>query len=642
MWSDNESEIDLLGCGHLVATVVSIVMNDAVLPATIGVFGDWGSGKTTVLRMVELELQDKPNVVVVSFNGWLFEGYADAKIALLGTILDTIAANATFAEKAKGAVSKLLSRVNLFQAIGWGAKAAAAGGALYATGGVPALTTGTAVGAVTAIAAKAKDVNLDEAKKLIDSETEVRRSLREFRADFEKLLTDAGIERLVVTIDDLDRCLPATIIETLEAIKLFLFVPRTAFVLGADERLVKYAVRQRFPELPGERAEVGRDYLEKLIQFPVRVPALARPEMETYINLLFAKNGALRPGQFDDLRKRAIENVTAETLLEVRLNHGIVKEVLGTVPQDLDENLAIAQRIAPVLAAGLNGNPRQCKRFLNMLVMRTAMARSRKIVLKERVLAKLMLLEYLRPESFKKLAEVQAEQGGKPQELVDAERGPTEPSAASKPSPAPEENHTRSLPPRPAAKETQDHSRELPPWLADAWVQDWLRSEPFLTGEDLRPYIYFARDNLGPLGSTLQRMSPAAQQVLTELFQASDAVRKNALKKAKTLAPVEGAAVFEALADRARREQDLSTETSAFARLCDWCDARPELFTQFLTFLPTVPATSLPLTIVTRLEKLAGSDPDRRRQAGALVETWANGPAGNLKNAATTRRGKLQ
>ena len=102
------------------------------------------------------------------------------------------------------------------------------------------------------------------------------------------MLKEANITRLVITIDDLDRCSPETIIPTLEAIKLFLFVPKTAFIIGADEELVRYAVRRRFPELPGDRREVGRDYLEKLIQFPIRIPALGRAEVESYMGLLFA------------------------------------------------------------------------------------------------------------------------------------------------------------------------------------------------------------------------------------------------------------------------------------------------------------------------------------------------------------------
>ena len=82
-------------------------------------------------------------------------------------------------------------------------------------------------------------------------ETETRRQIQNFRKDFEELLAEAKISRLVVLIDDLDRCSPDTIIPTLEAIKLFLFVPRTAFIIGADEELVRYAVRRRFPEFAG-------------------------------------------------------------------------------------------------------------------------------------------------------------------------------------------------------------------------------------------------------------------------------------------------------------------------------------------------------------------------------------------------------
>ena len=128
-----------------------------------------------------------------------------------------------------------------------------------------------------------------------DGPENIRRNIRDFRKDFALLLEKADIKRLVVFIDDLDRCLPENIIETLEAIKLFLFVPGTAFVIGADERLVQYAVRQRFPELPGPEAEVGRDYLEKLIQIPIRLPALNAAELESYLNLLFANRDFSRP-----------------------------------------------------------------------------------------------------------------------------------------------------------------------------------------------------------------------------------------------------------------------------------------------------------------------------------------------------------
>lgn len=66
--------------------------------------------------------------------------------------------------------------------------------------------------------------------------------MRTFREKFASLLEDSNIESHVVLIDDLDRCSPERIIENLEAIKLFLNVDRTAFVIGAGPRIVRHAI----------------------------------------------------------------------------------------------------------------------------------------------------------------------------------------------------------------------------------------------------------------------------------------------------------------------------------------------------------------------------------------------------------------
>src|SRR3546814_13240077 len=105
-----------------------------------------------------------------------------------------------------------------------------------------------------------------------------------FREEFEELLRRADIDRLVVLVDDLDRCLPETAIETLEAIRLFLFVPKAAFVIAADEGMIEYAVRQPFPDLPvaAGPAPEPRTPLAKPSPVPVRLPPtrLAAPTPE--------------------------------------------------------------------------------------------------------------------------------------------------------------------------------------------------------------------------------------------------------------------------------------------------------------------------------------------------------------------------
>jgi hypothetical protein len=87
----------------------------------------------------------------------------------------------------------------------------------------------------------------------------------------------------------------------------------------------------------------------------------------------------------------------------------------------------------------------------------------------------------------------------------------------------------------------------LDSWLSDGWLKDWVASDPCLSTEDLRPYFYFARENLGPMGGAAQRMSPNAQEFLAELLNESAAVRGNAQKKTKDVSAVDAAAVFEAL-----------------------------------------------------------------------------------------------
>lgn len=81
------------------------------------------------------------------------------------------------------------------------------------------------------------DTAIDEVKFILKpaESKSVPHEVEEFRKAFDKLLDEAGIDQLVVLIDDLDRCLPDIAIETLEAIRLLVFTSRTAFVVAADE-----------------------------------------------------------------------------------------------------------------------------------------------------------------------------------------------------------------------------------------------------------------------------------------------------------------------------------------------------------------------------------------------------------------------
>lgn len=102
MWADNETAVDFLGFKVHSDLIRSVVTDQNLLPTTIGLFGDWGSGKTSIMKMLEHDLDSEnydeqsdkekyEKILCIYFNGWLFEGYDDAKAAILTSILTQIA-----------------------------------------------------------------------------------------------------------------------------------------------------------------------------------------------------------------------------------------------------------------------------------------------------------------------------------------------------------------------------------------------------------------------------------------------------------------------------------------------------------------------------------------------------------------------
>ena len=99
MWSDKETTEDLLGYTVHASLLKSVVTNDKNLPITVGLYGDWGSGKTSILKILEEELKNDNDTVVVYFDGWSFESFDDAKMALIQGIVDALEKDKRFFAK---------------------------------------------------------------------------------------------------------------------------------------------------------------------------------------------------------------------------------------------------------------------------------------------------------------------------------------------------------------------------------------------------------------------------------------------------------------------------------------------------------------------------------------------------------------
>lgn len=602
MWSDNDTLVDLLDFQYLVSATTGIINNPSLLPCTVGIYGDWGSGKSSLMRMVEESLAQEENTLTIKFNGWLFEGYEDAKSVLMGTILEEIAEKKTITGEAKKLLSKMLKQIDFMKV----AKSVAKHGLSFAAAG-PA---GIAITGMDDLISLAKDFKPGE---FIKDKTEaggedlktLRMSIRKFHQDFASLLEKLGIDKLVIFIDDLDRCNTDTVIETLEAIKLFLFVPNSAFVICADEKIIEYAVRRRFPEVPGRGLEVASAYLEKLIQFPIRLPRLNENELEAYINLLFSKLYLKKEEDFQNVRE-AVIHTKQESSLTKKFDYEEAQKVIKDVPDKLQRALLLSQQITPVLTIGLDGNPRQCKRFMNMMMMRIGMAKSKNIKLEMRILAKLMLLEYFKKETFIRLHQYQAEQSGKPKEVSVLER-----AAPINDFKLQDENHA-----------LQQVNPEVEIWIKDEWIRNWASTEPFLSGEDLSPYYYFSRDRLNSATGVKQQMTSQALTIFHNLTSGSDAFEKSALQEASSLSAADAASIFEELKRKLLHESDSAGSPNNFKILFAWTKERKELLSQLLTFIKTVPVKIIPSATVTTLISIV-KETDFQADGTEIIKTWS-------------------
>lgn len=449
MWADNEIEVDLLGFDFLVDTLFVALTEPRLLPLTVGLLGDWGSGKSSLMGITRQELlkirdddESESRYLCVQFSPWQYEDYDDVKVALMTAVLDAVDGRADSDQQEQ--VSKLR---RFAQGLGrWGRRAGRVGVSAAQTAapfGIQAMDPSidpqvldVMKSGVNAAATEANKLLEHPKAKLAETSngtTEAITDAGHFRTEFAELMTTVeDVDAVVVFIDDLDRCLPETVVDTFEAIRLFLNTPKTAYVLAANQAVVESAIDSRYPQLRRpDGAGIGADYLEKMLQIKVAIPPLSAPEADTYVNLLLAELH-LDDGQFakvldETRRRRAAGN------LQVAFNLGVAGEILDEVPQDLARDLNWAASIAEVLGGGLRGNPRQLKRFLNNLLLKHRSAQRRNIPLDLPVLAKLMVLEEQHFSDFQRLFDWQLTAPGPIPELAAAESIATAGAAAVEP-----------------------------------------------------------------------------------------------------------------------------------------------------------------------------------------------------------------
>lgn len=470
MWSDNETTQDLLGYQVHADLLRKIILNDAMLPISIGVFGNWGSGKSSLMLLLQQSLheweeshQNEHSIILqVYFNSWQFESYDSTKLTMIESILEALDKDINTRKDVFERADDLLARINFLKV-----------GVFILKKAYDNLTPDWMKKWLPKKDDIDKITGKDKYNNLLEDVTKGNTSkfIATFRELFEDLVNDMGYKAVIVYVDDLDRCDPKRIIGCLEAVKLFVNVKKTAFVIGADERIIEYAISQHYP-IQMKKEDISSpfsDYLEKLIQLPYKLPRLSDNEQETYITLLLCKNH-LNEIHFNQIHQKYLE--FRKTDKHSKYN---IDDIKANIPENQNIDFyAVEYRlpIVPIIKQFLNGNPRQLKRFLNTLYVRQELADVAGFRdIRPDVLTKIMVLEYntLYNSRFEELYKLQNENGGVlPLEDVEQEA---------------------------KTEEGIQNPQWKDNWSSD-YLKQWLSSEPSLKDINLQNYFWVARDAL--------------------------------------------------------------------------------------------------------------------------------------------------
>ena len=587
MWNDVETTQDLLNFKVVADTAAQMIKDGNGQPVSIGVSGSWGVGKSSLVQMIGESLKSLDggkNYIFIDFNAWLYQGYDDARMALLQKVADKIMEESETRKTCVDKAKEFNKRINWLRT----AKIMAPVAAGIITGGVVAGPVGSFLGAVSSLLGQSgvpsqEDLNkvkesynqvAPDLQKLLNEKEEksVPKEIEALRSLFQELLKKLELT-LIVLVDDLDRCLPNTAISTLEAMRLLLLVPQTAFIIAADEQMIRNAVRAHFGNIDLSD-ELVTSYFDKLIQIPLRVPRLGTNEVKGYLILLLA-DLALRRGQITQEEKDQGHNAIVSAIKKSwagGLTKKVIEDAYGDAASKIAMHIDLADQLANIMATSehIAGNPRLIKRFLNNLIIRESIAKAQEMSVSFEELVKLQIFERCAPAAaFEYLAkQVGDSEDGKPKFLQELE------DQVAK-----------------AEELTFPHDSWKAPFIAD-----WLKLSPPLADIDLRPLLYLSRDKAISLAS-FDELSSEGRELLSAICEAQGIIVP-LVDRIKLIDSVEADKILTRMKRRARNQQ---WESAVIVQALHLPKAFPELATSFIAMLEEIPANKRPAPLIPQL-----------------------------------------
>lgn len=225
-------------------------------PMTISIQGDWGSGKTSFMKMIKENLNTNKKYQIVDFNTWQYSKFnLDDVLAVsfLDSFANAIIGEGTYEQKTK--IKKALKSLT------------------FSTLGV--LTNGMVSPSLESV------LSDDPVLSVADQVSELKKQLEEA---VDELIKQKKYERIIIFIDDLDRLHPSKAVDLLEVLQLFLTIKNCVFVLAVDYEVVTQGVKNKM----GDQYANGkaRNFFDKIVQLPFSIPVGTNNEIEKYVGSL--------------------------------------------------------------------------------------------------------------------------------------------------------------------------------------------------------------------------------------------------------------------------------------------------------------------------------------------------------------------
>ena len=253
-------------------------------PITVGIQGEWGSGKTSLINSIYHHFESEQKVKQIWINSWEYSLLSSPEETLL-KIVNRIIEELIEADKN----SKRIDAIK--------------GGAEKIFKGALRVGAGITMGNAAA----------DVAKELLDSSEQTISSLRKQLTEVVNEMSDRPTnpyEKVVIYVDDLDRIEPKNAVAILELLKNIFSVPKCVFILAIDYQVVVKGLEHKFGNQTAENEWEFRAFFDKIIQLPFMMP-MGQYNIGKYVNSLLVDIGFVGGEGLDD---EAVKNIIDQTI----------------------------------------------------------------------------------------------------------------------------------------------------------------------------------------------------------------------------------------------------------------------------------------------------------------------------------------